>query len=83
MTPRFPNSGSGTAPEDMSRIFEPFYTTKPQGMGMGLTICRSIVEAHGGRLVAAPSRLGGLALQISLPASSNSRMLLIDADAAE
>ena len=77
------DSGPGMAPDDMSRIFEPFYTTKPQGMGMGLTICRSIVEAHGGRLVAAPSRLGGLALQISLPASSNSRMLLIDADAAE
>jgi signal transduction histidine kinase len=72
------DSGPGMAPDDMSRIFEPFYTTKPQGMGMGLTICRSIVEAHGGRLVAAPSSLGGLAMQISLPASANGRTLLVD-----
>jgi C4-dicarboxylate-specific signal transduction histidine kinase len=77
------DAGPGIAPENIKRIFEPFYTTKPQGMGMGLTICRSIVEAHGGRLVAAPSRLGGLAMQISLPASANGRMILIDADAAE
>ena len=77
------DSGPGMAPDDMSRIFEPFYTTKPQGIGMGLTICRSIVEAHGGRLVAAPSSLGGLAMQISLPASANGRTLLVDADAAE
>jgi C4-dicarboxylate-specific signal transduction histidine kinase len=77
------DSGPGIAPENIERIFEPFYTTKPQGMGMGLTICRSIVEAHGGRLAAAPSRLGGLAMQISLPTSANGRMILIDADAAE
>src|SRR6516162_2554345 len=77
------DSGPGTAPEDMSRIFEPFYTTKPQGMGMGLTICRSIVEAHEGCLVATPSRLGGLAMQISLAASANGRTLLVDAEAAE
>ena len=77
------DSGPGTALEDMSRIFEPFYTTKPQGMGMGLTICRSIVEAHGGCLVADPSRLGGLAMRISLPGNANSRTPMIDADAAE
>jgi len=77
------DSGPGIAPENIERIFEPFYTTKPQGMGMGLTICRSIVEAHGGSLVAAPSRLGGLAMQISLPVSANGRMVSIDADAAE
>jgi signal transduction histidine kinase len=76
-------SGPGMAQENIRRIFEPFFTTKPQGMGMGLTICRSIVEAHGGSLVAAPSRLGGLAMQISLPTTENGRALLVDADAAE
>jgi C4-dicarboxylate-specific signal transduction histidine kinase len=77
------DSGPGIAPENIKRIFEPFYTTKPQGMGMGLTICRSIVEAHGGCLVAAPSRLGGLAIRILLPATANGRTLLVDAEAAE
>jgi C4-dicarboxylate-specific signal transduction histidine kinase len=77
------DSGPGIAPENIKRIFERFYTTKTQGMGMGLTISRSIVEAHGGSLIAAPSRQGGLAMLISLPASANGRMLLIDADAAE
>ena len=77
------DSGPGIAPENIERIFEPFYTTKPQGMGMGLTICRSIVEAHGGRLVAAPGSLGGLAMQISLPASAKGRTLSVDTDAAE
>jgi signal transduction histidine kinase len=77
------DSGPGIAPENIKRIFEPFYTTKPQGMGMGLTICRSIVEAHAGSLIAAPSLLGGSAMQMSLPASTNGQMVSIDADAAE
>jgi signal transduction histidine kinase len=77
------DSGPGVAPENIERIFEPFYTTKSQGMGMGLTICRSIVEAHGGSLVAASSRSGGLAMQISLPASANRRVLLVEDEAAE
>jgi C4-dicarboxylate-specific signal transduction histidine kinase len=64
------DSGAGIDPRDVKQIFEPFYTTKQHGMGLGLSICRSIVEAHGGRLSAAPGALHGLALRISLPAGS-------------
>jgi signal transduction histidine kinase len=62
------DSGNGIDPRDAKQIFEPFYTTKQQGMGLGLSICRSIVESHGGRLSASPGALHGLTLRISLPA---------------
>ena len=59
--------GPGIPPADLERIFEPFVTTKPQGMGLGLAICRSIVKAHGGRLWAANSPEGGAMLHVELP----------------
>ena len=67
------DSGQGIDPRDSRQIFEPFYTTKSHGMGLGLPICRSIVEAHGGRLSASPGSLHGLALRISLPAGEAAR----------
>jgi PAS domain S-box-containing protein len=63
------DSGSGIDPQHADRIFEPFFTTKSQGMGMGLSICRSIVEHHGGYLSVAPGRTHGSIFQVSLPAA--------------
>ena len=51
----------------LERVFEPFYTTKPEGMGMGLSICRSIIEAHGGRLWAIPCEPQGALFQFTIP----------------
>ena len=63
------DSGSGIKPEDLDTIFKPLFTTKKDGMGMGLSICRTIVEAHGGS-VRASSRLGtGSIFEIELPAA--------------
>jgi C4-dicarboxylate-specific signal transduction histidine kinase len=63
------DSGPGIDPENVDRIFHPFFTTKSRGMGMGLSICRSIVEAHDGRLSARPAGHRGSVFQISLPAA--------------
>jgi hypothetical protein len=62
------DTGPGVAPEQIERIFEAFYTTKSSGVGLGLSICRSIVEAHGGRLWAEANTPKGAAFQFSLPA---------------
>ena len=63
------DTGPGLSPESLSRLFEPFYTTKPEGMGMGLSICRSIIEAHGGRLWAIPCEPQGALFQFTIPAT--------------
>src|SRR5499427_8401841 len=62
------DTGPGLAPESLSRLFEPFYTTKAEGVGMGLAICRSIVEAHGGRLWATACDPHGTLFQFTIPA---------------
>jgi signal transduction histidine kinase len=67
------DSGTGIDAKDRDQIFEPFFTTKPRGMGLGLSICRSIIEAHGGRLWAAPGQLGGTVFQFTLPVYSAGR----------
>jgi signal transduction histidine kinase len=77
------DSGPGIEPENIERIFKPFYTTKPEGMGMGLAICRSIVESHGGRLFATPGRSRGLALHIELPARATVETRNVGAEAAD
>jgi signal transduction histidine kinase len=62
------DTGPGLNAEALPRLFEPFYTTKPDGMGMGLSICRSIIEAHGGRLWASGCEPRGALFQFTIPA---------------
>jgi len=63
------DTGPGLSPDSLPRLFEPFYTTKAGGMGMGLVICRSIIEAHGGRLWATACEPRGALFQFAIPAS--------------
>ena len=65
------DSGPGLNPDSFDRLFEAFYTTKPGGMGMGLPICRSIIEAHGGRIWASSTSGRGTTFEFTLPTSPN------------
>jgi signal transduction histidine kinase len=62
------DSGPGIDPTHLERVFEAFYTTKPRGVGMGLSIFRSIIDAHGGRLWAEVNEPRGTIFQFTLPA---------------
>jgi PAS domain S-box-containing protein len=62
------DSGTGIDPRHVDRIFDSFFTTKPDGMGMGLSICRSIIESHGGRLWFSPCSPHGTTFYVQLPA---------------
>lgn len=61
------DSGVGISTQDMPHMFDAFFSTKPAGMGMGLSISRSILEAHGGRIWAEANEESGLTVQFSLP----------------
>ena len=63
------DTGPGLSPASVEHVFDAFYTTKPEGMGMGLSISRSIIEAHGGRLWAAANVPGGAVFEFTVPAS--------------
>jgi signal transduction histidine kinase len=65
------DTGTGIGLHDIDRIFNPLFTTKPDGMGMGLSICRAIIEAHDGRLWFAPNTPRGAVFQFTLQASTS------------
>jgi len=71
---RIQDSGVGIDPEHSSRMFEAFYTTKAQGIGMGLAISRSIIEAHGGRLWAVANDGPGSTFCFTLPVDAGGKM---------
>jgi signal transduction histidine kinase len=61
------DAGVGIEPENADRLFSAFHTTKPDGLGIGLSICRSIVEAHGGRVWASHNAGPGMTFQFTIP----------------
>jgi two-component system sensor kinase FixL len=62
------DTGSGIAPEVSDHLFQPFVTSKPRGMGVGLSISRTIIEAHGGSIAPRPNKGGGTVFSFTLPA---------------
>jgi signal transduction histidine kinase len=65
------DSGPGIDPQHLQLVFEPFHTTKASGVGMGLSICRSIIDDHGGRLWAEANEPRGTIFQFTLPAAQD------------
>jgi signal transduction histidine kinase len=65
------DSGPGLTPASLENLFAPFYTTKPGGLGMGLSICRSIIEAHGGRIWVTANLPQGAIFQFAVPGSAS------------
>jgi two-component system sensor histidine kinase HydH len=63
------DSGPGFAKEDLSRVFDPFYTTRANGSGLGLSVCRKIAEGYGGSISAENGRSGGAVVALRLPLS--------------
>ena len=63
------DSGAGLEGLELDRLFDAFYTTKPDGMGIGLAVSRTIIESHGGELLASPRVPNGAAFQFRLPAN--------------
>jgi two-component system sensor kinase FixL len=68
------DTGPGLAPEVAEKLFQPFVTTKVNGMGVGLSICRTIIEAHGGQIWAEPNPGGGTAFRLTVPKASAEEM---------
>ena len=67
------DQGTGFCKEKLARLFEPFFTTKKQGMGIGLSICQTIIEAHGGQLAAENNSSRGATLRFTLPAGHHKK----------
>ena len=77
------DSGAGIESQNMRHIFEPFFTTKPTGVGMGLSICRSILEAHRGRVWAEANEYAGVTVKFALPAEEETENLRSASEASQ